>query len=124
MSAEEKEELLAEMEVVNGEIVKLEGDLGEDDDDDDDDDADDEEKMDEKLAGWAKRREKYSRYVDKGKVEKLERVVAKQEAKLQKAKDKEKPEKYIAYKAAKVEWSKKAVKAASLVVSLKKAGLA
>lgn len=60
--------------------------------------------------------------MDKGKVEKLEKVKAKQKAKLEKAKDKGKSEAYIAYKASKVEWTTKAIKAATIVHNMKKAG--
>ena len=39
-----------------------------------------------KLAGWEKRKQKYTKYMEKGKVDKLEKAVAKQKAKLEKAK--------------------------------------
>eukprot|EP00966_Prymnesium_polylepis_P239666 5542658-Prymnesium_polylepis.1 len=42
--------------------------------------------MGEKLAGWEKRKAKYTSYIDKGKIEKLEKACEKQKAKLEKAK--------------------------------------
>ena len=73
-------------------------------------------------AGWEARKAKYSKYMDKGKVEKLEKVKAKQQAKLEKAKEKGKSEAYIAYKAAKVEWTTKAIKAAIIIKNMKASG--
>ena len=75
------------------------------------------------MPGWETRKAKYTKYMDKGKVEKLEKVKAKQQAKLEKAKEKEKSTEYIAYKAAKVEWTEKAIKAATIIHNMKKAGL-
>ena len=60
--------------------------------------------------------------MDKGKVEKLERVREKQKAKLAKAMEKGKSEAYVAYKAAKVEWTEKAIKAAIIISNMKKSG--
>ena len=75
------------------------------------------------FAGWEKRKERYTKHMDRGKVEKLEKAMAKQKAKLEKAKEKGKSEAYIAYKAAKVEWTGKAIKAAIIVHNKKKSGL-
>ena len=55
--------------------------------------------------------------------EQRQRALDRQKAKLQKAKDKGKPEVYIAYKAGKVEFTKSLLKTAILVQNLKKAGL-
>mmetsp|Transcript_4414 Transcript_4414/g.10157 ORF Transcript_4414/g.10157 Transcript_4414/m.10157 type:complete len:127 (-) Transcript_4414:308-688(-) len=116
--------LMGEMSQLDVEVKKHEAALpaGEDtaDEADGDDDGDD---MGAKLAGWEKRKEKYKKYIDKGKVEKLQKACDKQKAKLEKAKSKGKSEAYIAYKASKVEWTQKATKAAQLVAQLKSSGL-
>jgi len=79
--------LMGEMSQLDVEVKKHEAALpaGEDtaDEADGDDDGDD---MGAKLAGWEKRKEKYKKYIDKGKVEKLQKACDKQKAKLEKAK--------------------------------------
>mmetsp|Transcript_36855 Transcript_36855/g.101680 ORF Transcript_36855/g.101680 Transcript_36855/m.101680 type:complete len:158 (+) Transcript_36855:58-531(+) len=126
--AEEKKAMLAaakkELMELDNEIGKHEKSLGADEDTADEAEADDDDGMGEKLAGWEKRKAKYTSYIDKGKIEKLEKACEKQKAKLEKAKAKGKSEAYIAYKAAKVEWTEKAIKAAKIMKGLMDAGLA
>jgi len=91
--------------------------------DDSDDDGDVDDKIKRHKAKWQKRKKKYKAYADKGKVEKLEGVLAKQTAKWQKAKDASKPEAYLAYKQSKVEYTKNLLRTAQLVHNMKKSGL-
>ena len=86
------------------------------------DDPDD--KVEAHKAKWQDRKKKYQVYADKGKVEKLEKVMAKQQAKYEKAKSKGKPAEYLLYKQQKVDFTKALIKVAILVSHLKKAGLA
>mmetsp|Transcript_30461 Transcript_30461/g.83484 ORF Transcript_30461/g.83484 Transcript_30461/m.83484 type:complete len:127 (+) Transcript_30461:157-537(+) len=125
MSLEDYKKVMGEMDGLDAEVKAHEKSLpqGEDTADEKDDDDEGGDEMGAKLAGWEKRKEKYKKYIDKGKVDKLEKACDKQKAKLEKAKSKGKSEAYIAYKAAKVEWTQKAIKAAELVLSLKKSGL-
>ncbi|KAL1504464.1 hypothetical protein AB1Y20_010869 [Prymnesium parvum] len=118
-----QEALMAEMNEMDQEIKKHEMGLGPGEDTMEEEEDGGEDEMADKLAGWEKRKEKYKKYIDKGKFEKLEKVKAKQEAKLEKAKEKGKSESYIAYKAAKIDWTAKACKAALLVHNMKKSGL-
>ena len=97
-------------------------------DDDEDDEADEEPQTEEeKVAAhkskWEKRKAKYRKYADKGKVDKLKRALEKQTAKHQKAIDKGKSEAYIEYKAAKMDYTKGLIKLAKIMEGLKKSGL-
>jgi hypothetical protein len=145
--------------------------LEEEGDDDSDDEAGmtPEDKVAKHKAKWQKRAEKYRKYADKGKVDKLQRANEKQTHKLQKvraralchqqhqpldaharhrvaapppppplpcrrfrrwwvrparvqAKDKGKPEAYIAYKQAKCDFTANMIKTAQLVQNLQKSG--
>ena len=69
-------------------------------------DADAADKTAAHKAKWEKRKNKLKRYADSGKVEKLEKAMGRQQAKLEKAIDKGKPAVYIEYKSAKVEFTK------------------
>jgi len=103
----------------------------EDDDHEDEKDDEDDPKAEETAEGkvarhkekWQKKKSKYQKYAGKGKVDKLQRAMARQEAKLQKAIDNGKPEVYIEYKKAKVDFTKNMIKTAELVANLKKSGL-
>jgi len=111
------------MEKVSKEIVAHEMQMGDDEESHEEEEHGDDDGMSEKLKGWEARKARYTKIMDKGKVDKLEKVKAKQQAKLEKAKEKGKSEAYIAYKASKVEWTTKAVKAALIVKNMKDAGL-
>ena len=87
------------------------------------DEEDAEAKTAKHKEKWEARKEKYKRYADKGKVDKLKRVLERQEGKVQKAKDKGKEEVYINYKEGKVKYTKTLIKLATLMKALKSAGL-
>ena len=84
------------------------------DDEDEDGELDDTPKVQETVEGkvarhkakWQAKKAKYQKYAGKGKVEKLERAMERQKAKLQKAKDNGKPDVYVQYKQAKVDFTK------------------
>ena len=96
-------------------------------DDDDDEKVEVKETAEGKVARhkakWQVKKAKYQKYAGKGKVEKLERALARQTAKHQKAIDNGKPQVYIDYKKAKCDFTKTMIKTATLVKNLKKAGL-
>ena len=98
----------------------------EDDDDDKDDEGSEDEDVEEKVARhkakWQKRMKKYQKYANKGKVEKLQKANAKQQAKLQKAIDHGKPQLYIDYKRAKCDYTANMIKTATLIQNLQKSG--
>lgn len=118
-------EILADLDVIHAELDD-ESKLADEEDMDDADDADDDDpsaKMAKKEAKWQHMKTKYRKYADNGKVDKLERAIERQKQKLQKAVDKGKPEEYLAYKQAKIDFTTNCKKSAQLMYNLKKAGL-
>uniref|UniRef100_A0A7S2HDB1 Uncharacterized protein n=1 Tax=Haptolina brevifila TaxID=156173 RepID=A0A7S2HDB1_9EUKA len=95
----------------------------EDEKEEEEDDETPEEKVDKHKAIWEKRKKKYQKYADHGKVEKLQRALARQQGKLQKAKDKGCAQTYIDYKQYKVDFTKQLISVAILIRNLKAAGL-
>jgi hypothetical protein len=65
-----------------------------------------------KQKEWAKRKKIYRELVAKGDVPGLQEVLARQEAKAEKAKKRGKSQDYIDYKVAKTEWTKVSHRAA------------
>jgi len=123
-NADEIAKGLAEIEVGLDEVSKQEDDDSNDEDDEEDPDEETpEDKVEAKKKKWEKRRLKYKKYCDKGKYEKLEKAHKKQVAKLEKAKEKGKPQVYIDYKQYKADFTAQLIKAAMLIHNMKKAGL-
>jgi hypothetical protein len=131
---EEKKKLLDNADAIGTELDSINAELDEDsraaeelsNDEDDQEDPDeeltDEQKVEAKKVKWERRKKKYQKYCDKGKYAKLESAHKRQVAKLQKAKDHNKPEVYIEYKQFKADFTEQLIKAAILVDKLKTAG--
>ena len=120
------DEISMSLDEIDAEMDEVSRAADEEDEDEasDEEDEDVEDKVARHKAKWQKRMNKYRKYADKGKIEKLQKANAKQNAKLQKAKDNGKPEAYIAYKQAKCDFTQSLMKTAQLVNNLQKAGLA
>ena len=75
------------------------------------------------VSWWQKKYAKYKHKAEKGKVDSLERSLARQKAKYEKAIDKGKPQVYIDYKMEKYKLTKQLRNTALLVKNLKASGL-
>ena len=113
---------LESVELELDDVSRAEDENDDDGGDDDEEDPDDAETVAAHMSKWQKRKEKYKKYADRGKVEKLQRANARQVAKVQKAKDAGKPQVYIDYKQGKADFTKNLIKTAQLIANLKKAG--
>ncbi|KAL1503791.1 hypothetical protein AB1Y20_012259 [Prymnesium parvum] len=80
----------------------------------DDDDEENAAMMSGKLQGWEERKQYYRKLVVDGNVTALQEALERQQAKLERAKAKKKPEVYLSYKYAKTEWTKRAIELAKV----------